>query len=85
MNQLITNNFDTILERSEHTLLAVKISDRIARQFALPKDSAGLFMESVTYNKHNIPVDILYSFYRGDKYEFQIELGRYHMQQNHFF
>ena len=83
MYQLITRNFDTVLARSEQTLRAVNISDRIARLLALPKGSAGLFMESVTYNKHNIPVEILYAFYRGDKYEFQIELGRYHLQQNH--
>lgn len=81
MYQLITQNFDTVLARSEQTLRAVNISERIARHLDLPKGSAGLFMENVTYNKHNIPVEILYSFYRGDKYEFKVELGHYHLQQ----
>lgn len=83
MYQMITQNFDTVLARSEQTLRAVNISERIARHLKLPDGAAGLFMESVTYNKHNIPVEILYSFYRGDKYEFQVELGRYHLQQGH--
>lgn len=83
MYRLMTQNFDVVLARSEQTLRAVNIPDRIARYLALPKGAAGLFMESVTYNKHNIPVEILYAFYRGDRYEFQVELGRYLLQQNH--
>jgi hypothetical protein len=39
-------------------------------------------MESVTYNDANIPVEILYSYYRGDKYRFEIELGRYRLEEN---
>ena len=39
-------------------------------------------MESVTYNDSNIPIEVLYSYYRGDKYRFEIELGRYRLNGN---
>ncbi len=34
-------------------------------------------MESITFNQKSIPVEVLYSYHRGDKYKLEIELGRY--------
>ncbi|GAG08974.1 unnamed protein product, partial [marine sediment metagenome] len=28
------------------------------------------------------PIEVLYSYYRGDKYMFEVELGRYHIKEN---
>jgi DNA-binding GntR family transcriptional regulator len=39
-------------------------------------------MESLTYDENNVPVELLYSYYRGDKYVFKVELGRYHIEEN---
>jgi len=38
-------------------------------------------METITYNENNIPVEVLCSYYRGDKYIFEFELGRYHIRE----
>jgi hypothetical protein len=34
-------------------------------------------MESITFNQKSIPMEVLYSYHRGDKYKLEIELGRY--------
>ena len=82
MYKIITRVFKTVLERSEQAILAVNLNKKIARLLTLPENSAGLFMESVTYNDRNIPVEVLFSYYRGDKYRFEIELGRYRLNGN---
>lgn len=38
-------------------------------------------MESVTDNDRNIPVEVLFCYFRGDKYGFEVELGRYYLTQ----
>ena len=35
-------------------------------------------MESLTFDENSIPVEVLYSYHRGDTYKLEIELGRYH-------
>lgn len=82
MYKIITREFHTVLERSEQAIVAVNLNKKIARLLTLPENSAGLFMESVTYNDNNIPVEVLFSYYRGDKYRFEIELGRYRLNGN---
>lgn len=82
MYKLITRKFNTVLERSEQAIMAVTLNKKIARHLTLPEHSAGLFMESVTYNDNNIPIEVLFSYYRGDKYRFEIELGRYRLNGN---
>ena len=82
MYKIITREFKTVLERCEQDIMAVNLNRKIARLLTLPENSAGLFMESVTYNDNNIPVEVLFSYYRGDKYRFEIELGRYRLNGN---
>lgn len=82
MYKILSERFETILTRCEQTIRAVNLNIKIAKLFNLPENSAGLYMESVTYNENNIPVEVLCSYYRGDKYIFEVELGRYHIQNN---
>jgi GntR family transcriptional regulator len=82
MYKILSERFDTILARCEQTIRAVNFNLKIAKLFNLPENSAGLYMESVTYNENNIPIEVLCSYYRGDKYIFEVELGRYHIQDN---
>ena len=79
---ILSKKFNTVLERSEQDITAVNLERNIARLLTLPENAAGLFMESVTYNDNHIPIEILYSYYRGDKYRFEIELGRYRLEEN---
>lgn len=82
MYKILSERFDIVLARSEQTIRAVNLNVQIAKLFDLPKNTAGLYMESVTYNENNIPVEVLCSYYRGDKYVFEVELGRYHIKDS---
>ncbi len=82
MYKILSERFDIVLARSDQTIRAVNFNKQIAKLFELPKNSAGLYMESVTYNENNIPIEVLCSYYRGDKYVFEVELGRYHIKDN---
>ena len=83
MYKILSERFHTVLARCEQTIRAVNLTGKIAKRFNLPKNSAGLYMESITYNDNSMPVEVLCSYYRGDKYIFEVELGQYHLQENH--
>jgi GntR family transcriptional regulator len=82
MYKLMTSRFNITLARSEQSIRAVNLRGKIAGLLNLPENAAGIFMESVTFDENNIPVEVLYSYYRGDKYVFEIELGKYHIKEN---
>ncbi len=82
MYRTLSQQFDTVLARCEQTIQAVNLNKTIARYLKVEENSAGLFMESLTFNDKNVPVEVLCAFYRGDKYIFEVELGRYHMAEN---
>lgn len=79
MYQLINESFNVSLARSEQTIRAVNLKGRIASYLNVPENSAAFFMESLTYDENNIPVELLHSYYRGDKYVFEVEVGKYHI------
>ncbi len=82
MYQIINDRFNVTLARSDQTIRAVNLKGRIASYLNLPENSAAFFMESLTYDENNVPVELLYSYYRGDKYVFEVELGRYHIEED---
>ena len=82
MYQIIYERFNVTLARSDQTIRAVNLKGRIASYLDVPENTAALFMESLTYDDNNIPVELLYSYYRGDKYVFEVELGRYHIKED---
>ena len=82
MYKLLSERFNIVLARCEQTIRAINLKGKIARILKIPENSAGIFMESVTFDQNSIPVEVLYSYYRGDKYIFEIELGRYRIQEN---
>ena len=82
MYKLISRRFNVVLARGRQTIRAVNLRGKIARCLSVPENTAGFFMESVTYNEKSVPVELLYSYYRGDKYIFEVELGRYQVKEN---
>jgi GntR family transcriptional regulator len=82
MYQIIYERFNVTLARSDETIRAVNLKGRIASYLDVPENTAAFFMESLTYDDNNIPVELLYSYYRGDKYVFEVELGRYHIKED---
>ncbi len=77
MYKILSERFNIVLARSRQSIRAVNLSKRIAKRFKLPPNAAGLYMESVTYDDNNVPVEVLCSYYRGDRYIFEVELGKY--------
>jgi GntR family transcriptional regulator len=79
--EIFTNRFNIELARCEQTIRAVNMKKSIASLFGIKEPAAALYMESVTYNDRNMPVEALRCYFRGDKYSFEVELGRYHLTQ----
>ena len=82
MYHILSEQFDIVLARSKQTISAVNLDAKIARILELPAKAAGFFMESLTFDENSMPIEVLYSFHRGDKYKLEIELGRYHDTSN---
>jgi GntR family transcriptional regulator len=82
MYDTITQHFNIVLARSRQNISAVNLNPKIARILKVPPNSAAIFSESITYDDKSIPLELLYSYFRGDKYKLEIELGRYHAKPN---
>jgi len=81
MYQIISDHFNVTLARSDQMIRSVNLKGRIASYLNVPENSAAFFMESLTYDGNNLPVELLFSYYRGDKYVFEVEVGRYHIKE----
>ena len=75
--RVITEKFKIDLVKSHQVIRAVNLNKKISTMFNLPEKSAGLLMENITFDRHNTPVELLYSYCRGDKYVLELELGEY--------
>ena len=82
MYKIISEQFGVVLARSKQTISAVNLDPKIARVLELSANAAGIFMESLTFEENSMPIEVLYSYHRGDKYKLEIELGRYHDTSN---
>ena len=78
MYDIISEHFGIVLARSQQTISAVNLVPKIAKILMVPVNAAALFAESITFDDKSIPIELLYSYHRGDKYALEIELGRYH-------
>ena len=80
----LTENFNVRLAHSRQKIRAVNLNREKATLFNLPENAAGFFLENITYNENKVPIEILYSYCRGDKYVFELELGEYEVKKNNF-
>lgn len=78
MYDIISEHYNIELARCKQTISAVNVDRKISNILQIPPNSAVIFSESVTFDEKSMPVELLYSYYRGDKYKLEIELGRYH-------
>ncbi|NNL75583.1 MAG: GntR family transcriptional regulator [Desulfobacterales bacterium] len=82
MYDLISERFNIVLARSKQTISAVNTIPKIAKILKVPVNSAAIFAESLTFDSKSMPIELLYSYYRGDKTTLEIELGRYYSKPN---
>ena len=78
MYKIMSQHFDVVLARSKQTISSINLNTRIAKILKIPANSAGIYIESLTFDENSIPIELLYSYHRGDKYKLEIELGRYY-------
>jgi GntR family transcriptional regulator len=78
MYDIISEHYNIVLARCKQTISAVNLNQKISNILGIPENSAAIFSESITFDDKSMPVELLYSYHRGDKYKLEIELGRYH-------
>ena len=78
---IFNHSFNVKLARCEQTIRAVNLNRKVASLLGLKADGAALYLESVTFNDRNMPIEVLCCYFRGDKYAFEVELGQYHLTQ----
>lgn len=75
--QILIDEFGTTLERSIQTLRAIELFDKDARLLDVEPGFPAMFQESIIYDKNGIAVELLHSYYRGDKFLFSVESGKF--------
>ena len=78
MYKIMSEQFGVVLARSKQTISSINLDTKIAEILKIPANSAGIYIESLTFDENSIPIELLYSYHRGDKYKLEIELGRYY-------
>ena len=77
--KIITLDFGIKLKKSVQEIKAVILAKEITTLFEIPENSPGFFMKNITYDDANNPVELMYSYYRGDKYALELELDEYQL------
>jgi GntR family transcriptional regulator len=77
MYQLLTSRFHADLHHSIQTLRAVRPSQGIAAKLGVSRDVPCMFLESLAYTSRGECLEVLQSYYRGDRYLFKVEAGQY--------
>jgi GntR family transcriptional regulator len=74
--QMLVDEFGVTLERSIQTLRAIQLPDKDAQLLEVESGFPATLQESIIYD-NNIAVELLHSYYRGDKFVFKVESGRF--------
>jgi GntR family transcriptional regulator len=62
------------LVRARQIIRAISAPDRLAELLSIQPNAALLFIERVSYSQHNVPIEFLRIYYRGDRYALYNEL-----------
>lgn len=72
---ILENELGLKLKKGKQYMEVSRINKVQAQQLDVPANSYGLSIERHTYIEGGIPLEIVYSIYRGDLFRFYIELG----------
>jgi GntR family transcriptional regulator len=78
---ILVEKFNIKLDHSSHTLSSSILNKEDKKLFNVESDISCMMVETVTYDPGNIPVEVLYTCFRGDKFKFKIESGKYIYQK----
>ncbi len=77
MYRLLTDEFGADLHHSVRTIRAVKPTQEVARKLGISRSTPCIFLESLAFTAQNACIEVLNSYYRGDRYLFKVETGQY--------
>jgi GntR family transcriptional regulator len=73
----LVKTFGATLDHSIQTLMAVALPDKDAMMLGVEPGFPATLQESIIYDVNNIVVEVLHSCYRGDKFVFKVESGKF--------
>jgi len=82
MYRLLVDEFGVDLHHSIQTLRAVRPTRDIAQKLGISRVIPCIFLESIAYTSDDVPLEVLQSFYRGDRYLFKVESGQYRREMS---
>jgi GntR family transcriptional regulator len=78
MYEILTQLFDADLDHSQQSIRAVCPSEEVADNLGIPQSTPCIFLESLAYTADELCIEVLRSYYRGDRYLFKVETREYH-------
>ncbi|MGQ9616512.1 MAG: GntR family transcriptional regulator [Spirochaetota bacterium] len=77
MYEILTKVFKADLDHSVQSIMAVTPPEDVAKSLGISLLTPCIFLESLAYTEENICIEVLHSYYRGDRYLFKVETGEY--------
>jgi GntR family transcriptional regulator len=77
MYKILSEQFHADLDHAVQTIRAVLASQETAQKLSIAPAVPCLYIESLAYNSENRCIEILHSYYRGDRYLFRVQTGAY--------
>ncbi len=77
MYEILTKVFNVNLDHSVQTIRAVNPPEDIANSLGIHISTPCIFLESLAYTEENVCIEVLHSYYCGDRYLFKVETGEY--------
>jgi len=75
--RLLVDQFGADLHHSVQTLRAVRPPRAVAEKLGIRTSVSCIFLESLAYTSAGRCIEVLRSYYRGDRYLFRVEAGQY--------
>ena len=77
MYEILTQVFNVNLDHSVQTIRAVTPTEEVANSLGINLSTPCIFLESLAYTKEDVCIEVLRSYYSGDRYLFKVETGEY--------
>jgi GntR family transcriptional regulator len=77
MYKILTDQFHADLDHALQTIRAVLPSQPVAQKLGISTSTPCLYIESLAYTAEDKCIEVLRSYYRGDRYLFRVQTGSY--------
>lgn len=82
MYALLVQTFQADLHHSVQTLRAIRPPREVAAKLGIRQSVPCIFLESLAYTSRDDCIEVLHSYYRGDRYLFRVEAGEYRREMD---